>query len=121
MLPHQLADKGAPSDLRSCQGRAPIAPRLVNVTSAAKGLKVGRVPGVAATPHRRDVIALQPTRPAALDTAPAVALKDGASHSGPAAGIQVGVVATQLVLVQTSSEAYNGVLSDGLGTTSLLP
>ena len=95
VLPHQLADKGAPSDLRSCQGRPPIAPRLVNVTSAAKGLKVGRVPGVAATPHRRDVIALQPPGPAALDTAPAVALKDGASHSGPAAGIQVGVVATQ--------------------------
>ena len=94
-LPHQLADKGAPRRLRRCWWWPPIAARFFDVALSAKRLQIGERPGFTAAPHRDNMIALQLSGAAAQDAAPPVALKDGASHSGPAAGIQVGVVATQ--------------------------
>ena len=92
-LPHQLADKGAPRRLRSCQGRPVFLARLRDMARAAKRLEVRLVPGIAAPVEWRHVVAFEPARPAAQDAAVAVALEHGASHLRPSAGVQVDMVA----------------------------
>ena len=68
------------------------------MAGAAKRLESVRIERVLArlALQWQNVITFKPTSPAALDTAPAVALKDKASDGGPAVGIQVDVAAAHL-------------------------
>lgn len=47
-----------------------------------------------------DMVALKPPGPPAFDAAPVVALEDSTADASPVAGIQVGVVATQIIFYE---------------------
>ena len=119
MLPHQLADKGAPSDLRFRQGTPVFLARLRDMARAAKRLEVRLVPGIAASVERAGVVAFEPPRPTAPDTAPAVATEHGATGPRPSAGVQVDMVAAQVGLsgiTQPRSGSGAGNFSGGEGS-----
>ena len=98
-------------------GLAPVlASGLSDMTAAAQCLEsvhVERVlPRLAL--QWRDVVAFQTAGLAALDTAPAVALEDGAADGGPAPGVQADVVAAQRPL-STPLRSYVECCRGGFG------
>ena len=84
-------DQRAPRGLGWRQRAAIFGRCFEAMAGPAQGLQTVDIPGILSrlALHRHDVIALKAARPAALDTAPAVALKDKASDGGPAVGAQV--------------------------------
>ena len=73
------------------------------MATAAKCLEIVERPRIAPSLQRDNVISFQPTGPAALDTAPAVALEHGAAYCIPAERIQVDVVSAHLFLCEIKS------------------
>ena len=74
------------------------------MASPAKRLEAVRIVGVLPrfALQRGNVVTLQASGPAALDTTPAIAFEDGAADSGPVPGIQVGVVSAHVLLCDSS-------------------
>ena len=101
MMPDQFAsgqhfiDQLAPCQFVRRQFAPVFSRRFFKVTASAKRLQPVHVVRVLAglALHRHDMIAFQPTGPAAHDAAPTIALEYGAANGGPSANVELDVVA----------------------------
>ena len=102
MFSTEFRDQRAPCQFVRRQFAAVFSRRFFKVTASAKRLQpvhVARVLAVIAL-HRHDMIAFETAGPPAHDTTPAVAVEHDATHGGPAAGIQGGMVSAHISLVR---------------------